>query len=80
MQIMQMSMIWFLTFFEKKFTVTKAKRDAGPQHMGDGKFRHPRRTIRKIRHQHRSGRCVYGDEGIFRHPRVVGLRNSVGEQ
>jgi hypothetical protein len=36
-------------------TVRKAKRDAGPQHEGDGKFRHPRRTIGKIRHQHRSG-------------------------
>jgi hypothetical protein len=24
-------------------TVAKAKRDAGAQHAGDGKFRHPRR-------------------------------------
>jgi hypothetical protein len=23
------------------YTVTKAKRDAGAQHKGDGKFRHP---------------------------------------
>jgi hypothetical protein len=25
------------------YTVTKAKLDAGAQHAGDGKFRHPRR-------------------------------------
>jgi hypothetical protein len=28
------------------YTVTKAKRDAGPQHMGDGKYRHQRRLSR----------------------------------
>jgi hypothetical protein len=25
------------------YTVSKAKREAGPQHKGDGKFRHPYR-------------------------------------
>jgi hypothetical protein len=30
------------------YTVTKAKRDTGAQHAGDGKFRHPRREIGKI--------------------------------
>jgi hypothetical protein len=34
------------------YPVTKAKRDAGPQHMSEGKGHHPRRTIGKIRHQH----------------------------
>jgi hypothetical protein len=58
------------------YTVSKAKRDAGPQHMSDGKCRHPHRTIGKIRHQHRSSRWVYVDDGIFRHPHVDGLRHA----
>jgi hypothetical protein len=36
-------------------TVTKAKRDAGLQHMGDGKYRHQPRTIGKIRYQQSAG-------------------------
>jgi hypothetical protein len=59
-----------------RVTVTKAKRDTGPQHLGDGKFRHSHGTIGKICHQHRSGRWVYVDDGIFRHPHVVGLRHA----
>jgi hypothetical protein len=44
--------------------------------MSDGKCRHPRRTIGKIRHQHRLGRWICVDDGIFRHPHVVGLRHA----
>jgi hypothetical protein len=33
-------------------TVRKAKRDSGPKHGDDRKFRRPRRMIGKIRHQH----------------------------
>jgi hypothetical protein len=38
------------SFFFCDSTVRKTKRDAGPKHEGDGKFRHPHRTIGKIRH------------------------------
>jgi hypothetical protein len=58
------------------YTVTKAKRGVGPQHRGDGKCPHPHRTIGHIRHQHRSGRWVYVDDGNFRYPNVVGLRHA----
>jgi hypothetical protein len=44
--------------------------------MRDGKFRHPHRTIGKIRHQPRSGRWVYMDDEIFCHPLVVALRHA----
>jgi hypothetical protein len=30
----------------------RAKRDAGPKRVGDGKFRHPHRTTGKIGHPH----------------------------
>jgi hypothetical protein len=44
---------------------TKAKCDAGAQHAGDGKFRHPRRWIGRIRHPHRLSHSTYEDDGIF---------------
>jgi hypothetical protein len=44
--------------------------------MGDGKFRHPHITIGKLRQQHSSGRWVYVDDGIFRHPHDMGLRHA----
>jgi hypothetical protein len=50
----------------KAFTVKKAKRNAGPKHEGDGKFRRPRRMIGKFRHQHKSGSSIYVDDRIFR--------------
>jgi hypothetical protein len=34
------------------------------------------RMIGKIRHQQRSGRSIYVNDGIFRHPDVSGLRHS----
>jgi hypothetical protein len=49
------------------YTVRKTQRDAGPKHEGDGKFRHPHKTIGKILHIQRSGRSIYVDDGIFRH-------------
>jgi hypothetical protein len=51
----------------------KAQRDAGPKHEGDGKVCRPRRMIGKIRHQHRSGRSIYKDDRIFRHPHASRL-------
>jgi hypothetical protein len=30
----------------------------------------------KIRHQHGSGRWIYVDDGILRHPHVAGLRHA----
>jgi hypothetical protein len=57
-----------LNFLTIIHTVTKAKHDAGAQHKGDGKFRHPHRSVGKIRQQHSSGRSSYMIAGIFRHP------------
>jgi hypothetical protein len=57
-------------------TVKKAERDTGPKHEGDGKFHHPRRTIRKIRQHQRLGLSIYMGDGIFRHPCVVVLRQA----
>jgi hypothetical protein len=55
----------------------KAKRDAGPKHVCDGKFRHPHGSIGKIRHQHRLGRSItYVDGGLFRPIHVSGLHHA----
>jgi hypothetical protein len=63
------------------YTVTKAKRDARQQHMGDGKCRH-QSTVEQSEKSainilySRSGRWIYVDGGIFRHPHDVGLRHA----
>jgi hypothetical protein len=46
------------------YTFEKAERDAGPKHKGDGKFRHPRRTIGKIRQHQRLVLSIYMGDGI----------------
>jgi hypothetical protein len=48
--------------FKRFITVTKAKHDAGPNHVGDGIFRYPHKSIGKISHQHKSD-FIYVDDG-----------------
>jgi hypothetical protein len=57
-------------------TVRKAKSEAGPQHKGDGKFRHPYRLKGPISGVDGFFRSFYVDYGIFRHPRVLVLRHA----
>jgi hypothetical protein len=47
---------------------------AGTQHVGAGKFRHPRRSSDPIYVGGGFFRSIYVDDGIFRHPHVVLLR------
>jgi hypothetical protein len=58
------------------YTVGKAKRDAGPQHMGDVKFRRPHRQRALIYVVGGFYRSFYVDDGIFRHPCVSVLRHA----
>jgi hypothetical protein len=60
----------------KIITVKKSERDAGPKHLGDGKFRHSQRRIGKIHQQYRSGRSTYMANGMFRHLHVLVLRHA----
>jgi hypothetical protein len=59
------------------YTVKQNKRDAGAQHVGPGKFRHPR-IGRAAQSYVDDGffRSIYVYDGIFRHPHVVLLRHA----
>jgi hypothetical protein len=54
-------------------TVKKAKRDAGPKHVGDGKLRHPHKLSGLIYDGDEFFQSIYVYDGIFRHPHVSGL-------
>jgi hypothetical protein len=70
------TMILFQQLLNSIYTIKKAKSDAVPKHLWNGKFRHPPRSIGKIRHQHRLGRSIYVDGGFFRPMHVSGLRHA----
>jgi hypothetical protein len=52
----------------------KTKRDTGSQHMGAGKFRHPRRSSVPICVDDGFFLSIYVDDVIFRHLHFVLLR------
>jgi hypothetical protein len=54
----------------------KKKRDAGAQHVGAGKFRHPRGSSGPIYVDDVFFGSIYVDDGIFRHRHVVILHHA----
>jgi hypothetical protein len=58
------------------YTVRKAKRDAGPKHVGDGKFRQQNRLSSPIYVVGGFFRFFYVANGIFRHPHVLIMRHA----
>jgi hypothetical protein len=67
---------WIYSTIKRITLLEKTKHEAGSKHEGDGKLRHPHRTIGKIRHLHRSGRSIYVDDEIFRHIHVLVLSHA----
>jgi hypothetical protein len=68
---------WLSNIFSTfRRTVKKTKRDVGPKHVGEGKFRHPRRSTGSIYVDNGFFRLIYVYDGIFRQPHVLGLRHA----